>query len=223
MTIATDFDAGPPMQRRSLHDDLVERLRDMIIAGTLPPGTRVHEGQIGAALGVSRTPLREALKFLASEGLIELQPGRGAVVRRLTSRDVEGMLDVLVALEDLAARLACRGASDAGIARIRALHDAMMGFYTARDRLEYYKLNQAIHSGLVALADNACLAETHAGIQMRLKRIRFIGNEEQSKWDSAVTEHAEMIVALEARDEHRLAAIVRLHLHRTWERVRDSV
>ena len=221
MTITTGFDAGPPMQRRSLHDDLVERLRDMIIAGTLAPGTRVHEGQVGAALGVSRTPLREALKFLASEGLIALQPGRGAVVRALTRRDVEGMLDVLTVLEDLAARLACRGASDAGIARIRALHDAMMGFHAAGDRLEYYKLNQAIHSGLVALADNACLAETHAGIQTRLKRIRFIGNEGRSKWDAAVAEHAEMMAALEARDEERLAAIVRLHLRRTWERVRD--
>lgn len=223
MGMTTGFDAGPPMQRRSLHDDLVERLRDMIIAGTLPPGSRVHEGQIGAALGVSRTPLREALKFLASEGLIALQPGRGAVVRRPTHDDVEGMLDVLVVLEELAARLACREATEAGIARIRALHDAMMGFYAAGDRLEYYKLNQAIHTGLVALSGNACLAETHAGIQMRLKRIRFIGNEGQAKWDGAVAEHAEMILALEARDEDRLAAVVRLHLQRTWERVRDVV
>ena len=215
------FDAGPPVLRRSLHDELVERLRDMVIAGTLPPGSRVHEGQIGAALGVSRTPLREALKFLASEGLIELQPGRGAVVKALTRRDVEGMLDVLVVLEDLAARLACRQATEAGIARLRALHDAMMGFYAAGDRLEYYKLNQAIHTGLVALADNACLAETHGGIQMRLKRIRFVGNEERAKWEGAVAEHVEMMAALEARDEERLAAVVRLHLRKTWERVRD--
>ena len=223
MITMTGFDAGPPMQRRSLHDDLVERLRDMIIAGTLPPGARIHEGQIGAALGVSRTPLREALKFLASEGLIELQPGRGAVVRRLTRRDVEGMLDVLIVLEDLAARLACRQATDAGITHLRELHEAMMSFYAAGDRLEYYKLNQAIHTGLVAMSENACLAETHAGIQMRLKRIRYIGNEGQAKWDGAVLEHAEMIAALEARDEERLAAIVRLHLARTWERVRDVV
>ena len=223
MTVTTGFDAGPPMQRRNLHDDLVERLRDMIIAGTLAPGTRVHEGQVGAALGVSRTPLREALKFLASEGLIALQPGRGAVVKALTRRDVEGMLDVLVVLEDLAARLACRQATAPDVGRIRALHDAMMGFYAAGDRLEYYKLNQAIHTGLVALSGNACLIETHAGIQMRLKRIRFIGNEGQAKWDGAVAEHAEMILALEARDEDRLAAVVRLHLQRTWERVRDVV
>ena len=211
------------MQRRSLHDELVERLRDMIIAGTLPPGARVHEGVIGAALGVSRTPLREALKFLASEGLIELQPGRGAVVRTLTRRDVEGMLDVLVVLEDLAARLACRQASPEAVAGLRAVHDAMMRHYAAGDRLEYYKLNQAIHTGLVALSGNDCLAETHASIQMRLKRIRFIGNEERSKWDGAVAEHVEMIEALEARDEARLAAVVRLHLQNTWERVRDVV
>ena len=223
MTITSGFDAGPPMLRRSLHDDLVERLRDMIIAGTLPPGSRVHEGQIGAALGVSRTPLREALKFLASEGLIELQPGRGAVVRTLTHRDVEGMLQVLVTLEDLAGRLACRSAGPHAIGDIRKLHDSMMGFYAAGDRLEYYKLNQAIHTGIVALSGNACLAETHQTIQMRLKRIRFIGNEEPGKWAGAVAEHEEMILALEARDEDRLATILRLHLERTWERVRDVV
>src|SRR5690348_740400 len=98
------------LNRRSLHDELVDRVRSLIVEGQLAPGMRIHEGQLGTALGVSRTPLREALKVLASEGLVELVQGRGAVVKKLTSIDVRDMLDVLIALETLAGALACRGA-----------------------------------------------------------------------------------------------------------------
>lgn len=212
-----------PVSRRTLHDELVSRIRDMIIEGHLAPGTRIHEGQLGQALGVSRTPLREALKFLASEGLIDLVPGRGAVVRTLTPKDVRNMLDVLSALEALAGKLACRNATDEQIAEVRRLHDEMMGFYAARNRLEYYKRNQAIHSAIVRISDNAFLASTHEMIQSRLKRIRFLGNEEPDKWDDAVAEHEDMIAALEARDAERLALVLARHMDETWRRVRDSL
>ena len=212
-----------PVSRRSLHDELVGRVRDMIIDGQLPPGTRIHEGHLGEALGVSRTPLREALKFLASEGLIELVPGRGALVRKLTQRDVRNMLDVLIALETLAGRLACAKASDADIGKVRVLHDEMMKFYEARDRLEYYKRNQAIHSAIARLSQNDVLAAMHESIQQRLKRVRFIGNEEPAKWEGAVAEHEEMISALEARDGGRFAEILARHLEQTWERVHEVV
>jgi len=212
-----------PVNRRPLHDELVERIRDMIIEGQLAPLTRIHEGQLGDALGVSRTPLREALKFLASEGLLELVPGRGAIVRKLTPKDVRDMLDVLGAIETLGGRLACRNASDAEIAGLRRVHDEMIALYRTRNRLEYYRRNQAIHSGIAQLSGNALLASMHQVIQARLKRIRFIGNEEPRKWAGAVAEHEEMIVALEARDEARLAAVIARHLEETWSRVVDKV
>ena len=159
-----------------------DRVRDLIIEGALTPGTRIHEGQLGAQLGVSRTPLREALKFLASEGLIELVAARGAIVRTFSAKDVRDMLDVLAVLESFAARLACRDASDRDIAEVRRLHDRMVERYAVRDRLEYFKLNQQIHSAFLRLSGNAALEEAHASIQSRLKRIRYIGNEEPPKW-----------------------------------------
>ena len=220
LVLGEDF---APVSRRTLHDELVSRIRDMIIEGHLAPGTRIHEGQLGQALGVSRTPLREALKFLASEGLIDLVPGRGAVVRTLTPKDVRNMLDVLSALEALAGKLACRNATDEQIAEVRRLHDEMMGFYAARNRLEYYKRNQAIHSAIVRISDNAFLASTHEMIQSRLKRIRFLGNEGPDKWEGAVAEHEDMIAALEARDAERLALVLARHMDETWRRVRDSL
>ena len=221
-------DGGPqpsivPLSRRTLHDELVDRLRTLIVEGELRPSTRIHEGDLGKALGVSRTPLREALKVLASEGLIELVPGRGAIVKKLTPKDVAEMLDVLSALETLAARLACRHASDAEIARLRSVHDEMIACYDAGNRLEYYWRNQAIHTGIAEASGNALLAAMHATIQARLKRIRFIGNDEPSKWAAAVGEHEEMIAALEARDEARLAAVVSRHLEQTWTRVEGKI
>jgi DNA-binding GntR family transcriptional regulator len=212
-----------PVVRHTLHDELVERIRDMIIEGQLEPGSRIHEGQLGLALGVSRTPLREALKFVASEGLIDLVPGRGGIVRRLTPRDVRNMLDVLTALETLAGRLACRNATDEEIAGVRDLHDRMMDFYADRQRLEYYKLNQAIHSAIAALSGNDFLAATHASIQSRLKRIRFIGNETPDHWAGAVREHGEMIAALERRDEAALTEVLTRHVEETWTRVRPII
>lgn len=212
-----------PLARTTMHAELVTRVRDMIIEGTLAPGSRIHEGQLGAALGISRTPLREALKSVASEGLIELVPGRGAVVRQLTRRDVRNMLDVLGALETLAGRLACRNGSDAQIAEVRRLHDEMMALYAVRNRLEYYKRNQAIHAAIATMSGNAFLAASHESIQSRLRRIRFIGNEEPEKWQGAVAEHEEMIVALERRDADKLDEVIGRHLERTWQRVRDVV
>jgi DNA-binding GntR family transcriptional regulator len=220
---ASDLAGVAPLSRRTLHDELVGRLRDMIIEGHLTPGVRVNESQLGAALGVSRTPLRESLKFLASEGLITLVPGRGAVVSKLTRKDIRDMLDVLSALESLAARLACRDATDAQIAELRRLHNDMMHFYAAGNRLEYYKCNQAFHSGVVRVSGNATLAAHHQAIQARLKRIRFIGNSSPENWAAAVAEHEEMIAALEARAAPRLAAILTLHMERTWERVQGII
>ena len=212
-----------PLSRPTLHGQLVDRVRTLIVEGQLAPGTRIHEGELGKALGVSRTPLREALKVLASEGLVELVQGRGAVVRKLTGKDVAEMLDVLRALETLAARLACRNATDAQIAALRRTHDEMIAFYEAGNRLDYYWRNQAIHAGLADLSGNELLATMHATIQARMKRIRFIGNEDPGGWTAAVAEHREMIAALEARDEARLAAVVARHLDETWKRVANKL
>ena len=167
----------PRIARPSLHDAIVTRVRDMIIEGELPPGTRIHEGQLGAALGVSRTPLREALKFLASEGLIELSPGKGAVVRTFSPKDVRDSLIVLGDLEALAGRLACENATDSDVREVRALHDRMMEYYANRDRLPYFKLNQNIHSAILRISKNEPLAYVHGTLQARLRRIRYIGNE----------------------------------------------
>ncbi|MFT3998611.1 MAG: GntR family transcriptional regulator [Rhizobium sp.] len=212
-----------PIARVSLHDAIVNRLRDMIIEGELQPGSRIHETQMGQRLGVSRTPLREAIKFLASEGLVELVPTRGAIVRQFNAKDIKDMLLVLRTLESLAGRIACERATDEQIAHIRSLHDQMLAYYRERKRMEYYKLNQNIHSAIVALSDNEPLAYTHGMLQGRLKRVRFVGHQGEENWAKAVREHEEMIEAFEARDADRLSKIIERHLAAAWERVEAFV
>lgn len=211
----------PRITRRTLHDEVLERLRDMIIEGRLAPGQRINEGQVGAQLGVSRTPLREAIKTLASEGLVEIQPAKGAVVRRFSEKDLAQILQVLKTLEQLGGRMACQHASDAAIEAINAMHTQMLALYKANNRLEYFKLNQAIHSALVAASGNAVLAEMHETLQARIKRLRFIGNEGPAKWAGAVAEHEEMMAALLKRDADALADVIGRHMDSTRLRVHD--
>lgn len=212
-----------PIQRVTLHDAVLNQLRDMIIEGTLAPGARINEGQVGAVLGVSRTPLREAIKTLASEGLVEIVPARGAIVRRFTEANIRDILEVLKTLEQTAARLLCAKGTDAEIAAIVAIHDEMMQLYAARNRLQYFKLNQNIHSAIVKGSGNMVLAETHGQLQARIKRIRFIGNETPDRWAAAVAEHEEMIAALRRRDGEALAEVLGRHLDQTIERVRHAI
>jgi len=221
--LINEIDSRGPIARPTLHDAIVARVRDMIIEGELAPGTRLHEGNLGKNLGVSRTPLREALKFLASEGLVELSPGKGAVVRKFTEKDVHDSLIVLGSLEGLAGRLACANATDAEIREVRQLHDRMMDMYGKRDRLPYFKLNQSIHSAILRLSKNEALVSVHGVLQARLKRIRYIGNEGPEKWAGAVADHEEIISALEARDSERLSKVLTAHMEKTWERVRHAI
>ncbi|WP_110692119.1 GntR family transcriptional regulator [Salinicola halophyticus] len=209
--------------RHSLHDAITSHLRDMIIEGELEPGKRIYEGPLCERLGVSRTPLREALRFLASEGLVDLTPQRGASVRQFSAKDIQDMLVLIRTLEELAGRLACEQGSDEEISEVRRLHDEMLDYYRDGNRLDYYKTNQRIHSAIVALSHNESLIQVHASLQSKLKRVRFIGHEGKEKWAAAVAEHESMIQALERRDTSALVGALSAHLEHAWERVRDVV
>lgn len=208
---------------RSLHDQVASRVRDLIIEGILEPGSRIDEGQLIEKLGVSRTPFREALRTLAAEGLVIVRPSKGSIVRQWTREDVFSMLEVLGHLEQLAGELACVRASDKEIDELIQLHDEMLVFYNARDRLPYYKLNQQFHTRLTALSKNSTLQEMQSNIQARLKRIRYIGNERPDAWAGAVADHEAMIAALKSRDGNRLGEAMAKHIENTWDRVKDSV
>lgn len=212
-----------PIARASLHHELVDRLRDLIVEGELAPGARVSERLLCARFAVSRTPLREALKVLASEGLLELLPNRGATVARLTVADVEDMFPVMGALEALAGELACARITDPEIAEIRALH-YQMALHHARGELpEYFRLNQGIHELILDGAHNPTLSRLYRSLAGRIRRARYLANMSKARWDRAAKEHEAILAALSARDGARLARILKQHLENKCETVKESL
>jgi DNA-binding GntR family transcriptional regulator len=206
-----------------MHGEVTSRLRDMIIEGELAPGARVPEQKLCARLGISRTPLREAFKALASEGLIELLPNRGAVVAQLTINDAEDIFQVLGALEGLAAELAAARIGDAEVADIAALHYRMVAYYKRGELMDYFKLNQRIHEAIIAASCSKALTQTYRALTARVARARYMGNLKAVRWETAVKEHEEILAALTARDAARLTTLMRDHLLAGWEVVKTFI
>lgn len=214
----TILPAPPPpvrpasIDRQGLASAVTLRLRDMIIEGTLSPGTRLNERVLCEQLMVSRTPLREAFKVLAGEGLIELLPNRGAQVAEMSIADIEQTFEVLGALEGLSGQLACERITEAEITEIRALHYEMLAAHARRDLAAYYKINHVIHDRINASAGNAVLTATYLQMNARIQNLRFRSNFNQDKWNAAMKEHGAMLEALDRRDGATLRAILERHL-----------
>jgi DNA-binding GntR family transcriptional regulator len=210
--MAQTLPSAEPIARRSLHDELVERLRDMIGTGALASGEKIQEMALCQRFGVSRTPLREALKVLASEGVVTLQPHRGATVAALSVPELEEVFPVMGALESLSGEIACRSITDAEIAEIAALHRQMIEHWRRRELKPYFKMNQAIHQAILEATHNETLKSVYRGLAGRLLTARYFANMSEERWHEAVEEHEAMLAALQARDGPKLAAILKNHL-----------
>ncbi|SDC08593.1 GntR family transcriptional regulator [Paraburkholderia lycopersici] len=204
--------ALPKVERQHLHETVVDHLRNFIVEGLLAPGVKLNERKLCEMLGISRTPLREALKVLAAEGLIDISPNRGASVAQLDKAEIDDMFELMSGLEAFAGELACERITEAEIADIKALHAEMLACREQNDLSGYYARNRTIHDLINMAARNAALRQTYVTLNRRLQALRFRSNFQTAKWDSAIRDHDAMIHALEARDGRRLSAIMRSHL-----------
>jgi DNA-binding GntR family transcriptional regulator len=198
--------------RRTLHDEIITLLRTMIFEGDLRPGSRISEQRLCARFGVSRTPLREALKVLSAEGLVRLLPNKGASVTRVTKEEVEEIIPVLGTLEAFAGELACARIDDAGLARIRALHREIVEHYQCGDERSYREVNRTFHETIFAIAGSKILNETYDMLQIRLKSLMFVTTKAPPRWAEAVDDHERMMEALEAQDDRAFALVARQHI-----------
>jgi DNA-binding GntR family transcriptional regulator len=196
---------------------VTDRLREMIFDGRLVAGERINEAALCAELGVSRTPLREALKVLGSEGLVNLLPRRGARVATLDAHEIGEVFEVLSGLERTAAELAARRMNAAGLARLRQLQQRIEQHHQARRRHEYFCQNDALHETIVALSSNAVLKETHARLLARVRRARYMATLSEERWDESVREHAEILTALETGNARLAGELMQRHVARTGE------
>lgn len=220
--LAFAYYVNTPMQevtqpnQPGLVEKVANYLREHIVMDHFQPGQRLPERTLADELQVSRTPLREALKILAAEGLVVISPNRGAVVADVSPADMKEKAYVLSVLEQAAAELTCANASNDDIAELQALHYEMKASFLRRDRQNYFRLNQDIHNRIVALSGNATLIDMHANLSRQLYRVRYLSNQKNEKWATAMEEHEAIMAALEARDSERVGRELRNHLGKTW-------
>jgi DNA-binding GntR family transcriptional regulator len=201
-----------------LHHGVLAALRDLIVHNELAPGKRLNERVLCERLKVSRTPLREALKMLSHEGLVELLPNRGARVIELTPEDVRHLFEVLSALESLAGRLACQHITEAEICEIKAIHYHMQAQFIRRDLPDYFRDNQEIHKRIVAAARNPVLITMYENLNGRLLRARYLASQtDRERWAAAMQEHESIIDALARRRADELAELLQQHLDHKYE------
>jgi DNA-binding GntR family transcriptional regulator len=205
---------GLEIARHTLHDEVVTRLRAMLVDGRIAPGAKLNERELCERLGVSRTPVREAIKLLAAEGLVDLLPNRGAVAVKLGETDVVHIFEVLAGLEGISGELAACRISAAECAEIKALHYEMLACFARRDLSGYYRLNALIHAAINSAARNPLLTKIYRECNARAQSLRFRTNQNEAKWLLAVKEHEQMIEALTAHDAAGLRGILVEHLLR---------
>ena len=212
-----------PIPRAALHEQVAHRLRQMLVEGRIAPGAKLNERELSELLNVSRTPLREAIKMLAAEGLVELLPNRGAVAVSLSEQDILDTFEVMAGLEAQSGELAAERITAQELAEIQAMHFEMLAAYTRRDLSAYYSLNSRIHGAISAAAKNPVLAQVYTQVNARLQALRFRSNPDGEKWKRAVKEHEKMIEALATHDAAAMRDVLLTHLRNKREVVLEQL
>ena len=198
--------------RRYLHDEAAGRLRELILAGELEPRSRINEMALCARFNISRTPLREAIKLLAAEGLLELLPNRGARVAAISDVEIDEIVEVMAALEGAAGELACRHIAPSQLEALTVLTDDMVEAWRQKDYPRYFLRNQEIHNGIMAAARNQSLQAVYNSLSGRVQRARYSANKTPTQWHQAIKDHERMLELLTKRESAKLGQLLRDHL-----------
>ena len=210
---------GLPVSPQPLPQQIAAHLRHQIIHDVLKPGERIREQPLSAELNVSRTPLRDALKILSVERLVDLPPNRGAIVTDLGIEELRDLLRVYSSLEALGGELACERMTLADLALIHRHQDGMLQAYQHQDRLSYFRSNQAFHLGIIAASRNAPLIEVHHHLNLRLYRVRYLAIMQHRSWTFVSNQHEAILTALDRRDGPLLGRLLVEHLSGAWQAI----
>jgi len=196
----------------SLSDQAADKLRDLILLEKLPPGLAVNERELSDLLGISRTPVRDAIRKLEAEGLIEYSDTRRPHVADPSMETLSQWLLVQGALEGLAGEQACRLATDDELQEIAGLQREMVDLAESEDRLRLFGLDMAFHRAIVAAAHNPPLVETHNQYNRRLWRARFVSSQRRANQETQRRKHQAIVDALLARDAAAASSALIAHL-----------
>jgi DNA-binding GntR family transcriptional regulator len=200
---------------RALYEEVAELLRQRIFARELEPGSWIDELRIAEALGISRTPLREALKVLATEGLVTMKLRRGAYVTEVSERDLAEVYHLLALLESDAASVAAERASPQQMHELQDLHHRLAA--ASSDREEFFRINEAFHRKLLAVADNRWREQMVADLRKVMKLNRHHSLLKAGRIEESLAEHAAIMQALEQRDPSGAGARMREHFRNGLE------
>ncbi len=202
----------PALSRQRLGDQIAEVLRHQIILGDLKPGRAIHERETAEALGVSRTPLREALFILEAEGLVSMAPARSPIVANPSLEDLTQLLLVQSALEALAGECACETMTNAEFDHIEQLHDEILSSTDSADSLKIFKTDMAFHEAIVAATKNQPLIKLHKQYNVRLWRARYMSSSKRINRARTLSDHTNIVEALRKRDGDQASHQLKQHL-----------
>lgn len=203
------------LNRAGLHAQAGRQLREMIVTGALAPGAPIVEADLCARLGISRTPLREAVKMLAAQGLVELRPNRSARIAPFDATHITELFEALSNVERIAAEYAAERLSARELGHLSDLQETMEAHYRAGDLAAYFAVNQAIHSAILAGAHNATLVEMHGWLFARAERARYFALGTHARWAESIEEHRAILAALEARQSDTAGRLLAAHVMHT--------
>ncbi|WP_179405476.1 GntR family transcriptional regulator [Burkholderia guangdongensis] len=207
------------LRTRGMAAEIAARLRVMIDEGELPPGARIDEKELSLAFDVSKTPLREALKILVSEGRATHRQYIGYRVASIDLDDLASTFEMLHGLEAMAGELARQRITDAQVAAIHAKHRRMIECHAAGKRLEYFRLNQQVHEMIVESAGNPVLSGVYVSLMAKVHRARGAANTDTLRWAESLSEHEAILAALDDPEHARLPRILREHSENTAREV----
>ena len=196
----------------ALYQEVAERLRQRIFSHELPPGTWVDEQALAADYGISRTPLREALKVLAAEGLVTLKPRRGCYVTEISERDLDEIFTVMALLEGQCAADTARKASETDLIHLRSVHDELERAADTNDIDGFFEANQAFHQEVQHIADNRWLTQAITDLRKVIKLSRHHSLFSDGRLKQSLAEHRAILDALAHRDVARSELLMREHI-----------
>ena len=208
-TDASDAARDAPVER-ALYEQVAESVRGLILSHRLAPGSWIDEKALAAEYGISRTPLREALKVLAAEGLVTMKLRRGAYVTEVSLRDLTEVFHLLALLEGDAAGVVAERATPAQLAELEALHRGLESELGDRDR--FFAANERFHLRLLEIADNRWRLQMVADLRKVMKLNRHHSLFKQGRLEASLNEHRQIMSALRARNADRAQRLMREHI-----------
>ncbi len=200
------------IQKKTLHEEIANNLREMMMSGELMEGDRIKESELCDMMGISKTPLREALRVLSTERLIRLIPNRGSYVTTPTFEEIKEMFDVMSVLEGVCARTAAEKMRDQDFSKLEKLHQKLEKSFKRKDQKEYIHQNNLYHAFVQKLAGNKTMNQSVNGLRQKILLYRFQTLNLPGRFEQSIEEHRRLLAAFRDKNSKKAEILMKSHL-----------